>query len=537
MMADDEGENAFQVDNPDNEEEISLKNNCSHFKEFLEALKVRGEEGLSHPALNEVHAMESKMIEYLIKKKRIKKQDIKEEEKDSDGDDDSSVTTAKEKKNMQRKVKALKVKQQIKDSSETSSFLSSSNSSEESSGETSKVRKRRQRKPKEEVKGEEPEILAVLQKFDNRAVPKQEKFNEDSGQDLEQYLERFEEYCVDNFRGRTYLWIAELERQLQGKILDGFKSLRDYNDSYDEVKEKLIKWHNDSKHLRRSKAKKRFEQARMKPKESLFLFGTRLETLFKTAFPTHRVAESKTLRQQFLNNIPKSIRTEINSQIMTCKLKDKKVTWPFVMKCARLKDTEWENQRKEESNDEEKPEEILINLSNMKTLNMRQQYQQRPQNNFENRKFHGDKSVRQFQGFSNPPEREWCNICKRFGHSFAKCRRQLKACFICGASDHFIRDCQHSKWNRGQGNYNKLNEKNVDRQRYQGQQVRQPKFSNQRFNSASPVKTRDKYQGRHRNFSQQRQNYYDNQPTTSKIKQTPTYKQDKPNGPSTSRLN
>ena len=95
------------------------------------------------------------------------------------------------------------------------------------------------------------------------------------------------------------MWIAELERHLTGKLLDGFQSLRDYNDSYKVMKSKLIKWYKDSKEMRRDKANKKFENGKIKPKESLFLFSTRLEHLFKTTFPTHRIQESKTITSKF----------------------------------------------------------------------------------------------------------------------------------------------------------------------------------------------------------------------------------------------
>ena len=87
------------------------------------------------------------------------------------------------------------------------------------------------------------------------------------------------------------------------------------------MKSKLIKWYKDSKEMKRNKAKKKFENAKIKPKESLFLFSTRLEHLFKTAFPTHRIQESKTITSRFLGSIPKTVRNEIKAQMMSYKLK------------------------------------------------------------------------------------------------------------------------------------------------------------------------------------------------------------------------
>ena len=140
---------------------------------------------------------------------------------------------------------------------------------------------------------------------------KKELFSEDSGQDLVKYLERFEEYCSDSFKGRKYLWIGELERQLKGKTLHGFKAIRDFDDSYEEMKAKFMKWYAADRELRKNKAKLKFKNAKPKSGETLFLYSTRLEGLYKKGYSSQKVDTSKTLMDQFKRTAQKQSKTEI----------------------------------------------------------------------------------------------------------------------------------------------------------------------------------------------------------------------------------
>jgi hypothetical protein len=49
----------------------------------------------------------------------------------------------------------------------------------------------------------------VLEKLDNRKVPDIEKFSEESGLSLGKYLQKFEDYCTQNFEGSKDSWIGE----------------------------------------------------------------------------------------------------------------------------------------------------------------------------------------------------------------------------------------------------------------------------------------------------------------------------------------
>ena len=143
-----------------------------------------------------------------------------------------------------------------------------------------------------------------------------------------------------------------------------------------------------------------------------------------------------------MDNIPKITRTDINAQIFSCKLKNEKVTWPFILKCARLKETERDNQNSKETADEQKPEEIVINLGRSRHIDSPPYSNQKRQMSRGFTEYHQRNQRLQY---GRPPISEWCNLCKRLGHSYKNCRRRLRACFSCGSNDHFVKDCRQNR--------------------------------------------------------------------------------------------
>ena len=99
-------------------------------------------------------------------------------------------------------------------------------------------------------------LLEILvDKLDNKKVPVQVKFNEDSEQQLEDYLVKFEDYCQENIRGSKTFWVDELESRLSGDTLKAFNAIRHVNDDYDTVKLKLLTRFDDMKELRKKNVK------------------------------------------------------------------------------------------------------------------------------------------------------------------------------------------------------------------------------------------------------------------------------------------
>ena len=209
---------------------------------------------------------------------------------------------------------------------------------------------------------DEREMIRLLKRLDTRGVPKLEVFDENSGQSLEKYLARFEDYCRGNFKGRRYLWIDELERHLTGRMLDNFRSLRNYDNNYSEVKRKMMSWYHEEEEVRRIRARGKFEKAKPKPGESMYIFSYRLENLYRLAFPNNDVRRSTTLIYRFKAAVNKPMRELLNSQIMSQKMHGKRMSWRLVQKCARVFEVDV-NMQEERNSDGDRRKEVVINLS------------------------------------------------------------------------------------------------------------------------------------------------------------------------------
>ena len=327
-------------------------------------------------------------------------------------------------------------------SKQVSSARVSNSSGEESEDSVRRSREERNRSRKRRISKRNTSV-------DYRETPKLETFREETGQDIEKYMVKFEDYCRQNFRGSKDFWLNILEEKLEGRMLESFKVLRDPNDDYHATIKTFLKWYKDSAEYRKRKYRKKFANARQKKEESLFMFSIRLTSLFKTAYPRHNENKSKTLMKQFKQVISRSARESINTQIIACKLKNQKPDWNFIQQCIRIRDLDEEiDLRSDSEGESRKTKEVFINVSRPELQNKNERFGERRygrQDQGHNRASRETSSSRAVNGQQRENNNNRCFTCDKPGHISSNCWRKLGLCLICGKDGHFVNECTNKR--------------------------------------------------------------------------------------------
>ena len=337
-------------------------------------------------------------------------------------------------------------------------------------------------------------LKIMTERMDNRKVPECEKFDEEAGHDLEEFLDEFEDYCRENVKGDSKHWIQELENQLSGETLNAFKSFKEYKYPYYKLRRKLLLWYDEMEEERKKQYKANFQSIKQNKNESLYIYSTRIERVFKLAYPRKDVERSTTLREKYMDTVSYSFYKVLKSIISYDDYNQKQTKWSAIQRTARKHDRDLKanKERKEaDRRDYSEEEEIIINLQqekpqdkvsrthyqqNQQTVNNLQNpvYQQsrqsqnsrmgnprpsgfqqanqfRPriptQNYSANRFPQNMNSGNRFQSprFQTSGSNLSCQFCNKEGHTFDYCRKRQGLCHTCKKPGHISRECNSNQ--------------------------------------------------------------------------------------------
>ena len=300
----------------------------------------------------------------------------------------------------------------------------------------------------------EERLVVALEKLDLRTVPAPEPYDRASGQSFSTFLALFEDYCCHSFKGSQTLWVAELGRYLVGEMHQAFTAHKLPGDSYAVVKDKLLKWYEESKLQREAGSRAAFSRASMGVDESVRLYAARLENLFRRAFPKGKVESSRTLLDKFLKSIPRKYRKQIKSALsLACAVGGQSLGWSRVVKLVGGLE---EALASEKSSDEEPSSSWSVMRSSIRPVAVNQreaatQYNlgREDASHLSRGPVEQSQSVERREPIFQPVgfgERERqlatvCHYCRKLGHIQRDCRRKNGLCLVCGSGDHQVASC------------------------------------------------------------------------------------------------
>lgn len=348
-------------------------------------------------------------------------------------------------------------------STDSGSSLSISTDSSSSSG-SPLVRRRRSRGGTNRSHGmTEPAsgsfvTTELLKCLDNRTAPKPEPYDPQSGRHLREFLEEFESYCASAYKGSSSNWIGELAKFLKGEALQAYKAYRALPDTYEDLKKKLLRWHKRGDQKRKDSHKKLFAKAAREPGEPVRLFAPRLCNLFQLAYPKKRVQTSTTLRDKFLNSIPRTYKKQIqNAQNITHMTGRSKLKWSQIESLVTNIDEELTTEvptdvpLAAETYRSSVPTRNHTDPGRVATRTYTNQNRRRgstpsPTSGSLQHE-HSPPGGRSHPPISSqpPPRCSWCNY---IGHVRQTCRRYNNLCLACGSRKHSVGSCPFSYRNR-----------------------------------------------------------------------------------------
>ena len=301
------------------------------------------------------------------------------------------------------------------------------------------------------LRGDQREMAEFAAMIGNKKCPKPAVYSLESGRSFSKFLSAFEDYCESRYsRARRHLWTHELSRFLEGEILSVYLAYGGPEKKYKKIKKHLENWHEQAKERIGSSRKAQYRSAKIQPGESLKLFATRLENLYRVAYPRKDI-DGSDLKRQLLSSIPEHAGEVLQSDLAFMKATTKQSpTWGDVLRLLEKQDQEERRSRRTQSRSRHRsksPDFKPWAGVDRKHLVMpvrtdspvRRRYQSRSPKNYPRSPKNYPRSPRNGPSPRKSPPK--CGWCRRVGHSYDYCRRRLNQCLACGSSEHFISGC------------------------------------------------------------------------------------------------
>ena len=273
------------------------------------------------------------------------------------------------------------------------------------------------------------ELRTVAKLLDKRECPRPENYSLESGRSFSRFMTSFEAYCESRYsRSHINLWTSELGRFLLGEIKEVYSAHGGPDQKYCKMKRHLESWYAEAKDRVSSSRRAKYRNARISDGEGLKIFATRLEYLFRMAYP-RRQLDGKDLKRHLLSAIPAEAGETLERDLAILKTSTgRQNTWGEVLKLLEIQD---ESCRRSSGR---RPVPLTLDPQPWsgavrKHLAMKVQ----------------PSGTQQKSKSKSPKPRSksplFCNWCKRRGHIYDTCRRRLNQCLRCGAEDHRIAQC------------------------------------------------------------------------------------------------
>lgn len=282
------------------------------------------------------------------------------------------------------------------------------------------------------------QLISALQRLDSRTVPPPDVYDVTLGRSFADFFEDFEQYCASKFVGGSHRWLSELGRYLSGDLHGVYCAVRGPDDTYEEVKAKLLRWFTESHLNRQTAVISRFREAHREPHESLYVYGVRLEKLFRLAYPRKSVERSRTLQRRYIETVPPDFGQQLHYSYGVVKLVGQTFGWSQVLQLALVRD----NQHPDSARKVQPCYTVAAATlrSPVKDVSV-----QTEGSSDIVRGARSGTSSRPSGGHFAKRDEDTCSYCKRIGHHYDNCRRRLKQCLRCGSLEHFRSACTQRK--------------------------------------------------------------------------------------------